>query len=285
MSFCVCINAYNRPLYFSQLLESLSPQVKDIPTYLFIDYPEELNELTKMDRLETELLIGAQISLFQRRIPHGEVHKSSESFGIANQCKKARDYALGRHERALFFADDFIISSYYVEMIRRLMDFLEHDERIGVVSGFGDALMEKEEQISRRKELKEMVHMLGWATWVERYAAALPFIEPFYEMVNGVEYSKRDMEKIRKWYLKQGVSRPFTGEDFATAFGYYKAGFVRVSTLPNHLCHIGALGVNSNMEALGVWHKKQMVHAPTESWIWSEEVFAKCKDMMRRFFT
>lgn len=288
MDFCVCIVAYNRPLFFAQTLNALIPQIHDIPTYFFIDGPEATNSYTGMVADETRLLIDAQVSLFARLVPAGTIVANETNFGIARQWRKARQYVLERHERALFLEDDIVVAPYYVSMIQRLMDSLESDPRIGMVSGFGDTYDSVAAQVARKTLLKPMIHMLGWATWRDRYEQIATHLADYYRLIEGIPYPKRDHAKIRSWYQSNGVSKPNTGQDFATAYACHKAGLVRVTTRPNHLRHIGAFGVNS---AFGQWEKNQlkwsqkpMVNAPTEMWEWNEGTYRACVELQERFF-
>jgi hypothetical protein len=238
----VQILSYDRPQYLGQVLRSLRGQVPHgAPVALFQDGAYNPHSA----RWKAEPAdIAACVALFREVFPWGQVHESLVNLGIAENYRRAEEYCFRQlgATQGLFLEDDLVLSPHYLAAIRQLLALAAADKRIAYVSACGDMWAGLWRQWWGRRRVAHMRENWGFAMTRGAWEDEQEFRGRYLQLLDGVDYSLRDHERIVAFYREQGYQMPVTSQDGARWIACLRLGRVRVSTVACYAQYIGALG-------------------------------------------
>ena len=285
----LAIQIYNRPALFAVALRALKEQVKDVDVYLYPDYPSEKDVYNlEMPPSVIEKLIEAQIEMFKDAIPHGEVkYDHGKHLGHILNQKRALMESWESHEKVLMMKDDQVIHPNYLEMLFSLMNKLEGDERIGIVSCFGDLQISVEEQETRIKELKGAGNLGLWGTWRSRWEKVSTLFDYYWEVMNDYQINEKISREeaysiLKDWLEKLGFpfvvdeSRTFDGMRSTRAI-FSTQRLFSVSTSPNYLVAVGGYFSKNHIDQKWARNRAETEYFTRDNWQWdwNEEIFER----------
>lgn len=241
---------YNRPAYSGAVLSSIfSQQVDGRPVHelydiwIYQDGLQDRHQSTKAQHDEVEAQVQGWID--QGVLPQGRFVRRARNRGIAlqfNDIEVQLFETLG-YELAVFFEDDMVLGSAYMQTMHNLAKHLNHDERIGMFSAHSlNFDKDKSAQHAHRHELTPMGHSWGfgmfrstWQRWHRLYNAYL-------NVLGDLPYHQRKHFLIKEWMEHCGFLPRATSQDFVKGCLMSALGQIRVSTFPNLSFYIGEEG-------------------------------------------
>lgn len=283
----VQILSFDRPQYLAPVLRSLHRQLpQGAPVALFQDGAYNAQSARwKADPAR----IAACVALFRQIFPWGEVHESPVNLGVAGNYRRAEEHCF-RHLNAaqgLFLEDDLVLSRHYLAAIRRLLALAAADRRIAYVSACGNLWAGLWRQWQQRRRVMHMQENWGFAMTRTAWQEEQAFRTGYLRLLDGVDYSRRDNERIFAFYRDHGYEVPITSQDGARWIACLRLGRVRISTVACYGRYIGAQGEHSTQahyDANGFARTRMAswspgpLHAPSE-----DEIAAWLAVETRRF--
>ncbi len=83
----------------------------------------------------------------------------------------------------------------------------------------------------------------------QAWLAERPFRERYLRLLEGGDYTERDGERIKQFYLERGWGEAVTSQDASRCIAALELGKIRLTTFPCHARYIGKVGLHST-EAL-----------------------------------
>jgi hypothetical protein len=274
----IAIVGYNRPAYFTQMLDGLA--ANPLPTtwrvFAFLDGGPQSTQ--------ADLTAIIKASPLAARI---QIEPMPFNMGTGRNLIAARrmlfeDYGF---ERVMVLEEDCVIGPDYLAVCNNLMNWSQQTyDNVGAVSGWNMCFMDFEHKSLHAKHVGVsnshwITYMMTRACWyrirdmLHEYEAR--FLQPY------ASYKARPHVEIRKWIrnlvlkadgYRGGNSVPMgmpggfdavkyfdrdvfaSGQDACTAAAIYCAGMVKLSTLVNRALYIGIDGEHgnrSNFDAAG----------------------------------
>ena len=245
-SYPIAILSFDRPAYLRPVLKSLARQTSpDDHVILFQD--GAFNRYSGRHKADPRN-VASCINLFRQYFPRGEVCESPENLGIAFNYERAERFVFEELAAgsALFLEDDLVLSPNYLDVIDMLLAIASSNDRIGYVSAYGDFWADLDTQSLFADRLIQMHENWGAAITRQSWLAERSFRRRYLDLVSGVDYSFRDHEKIRNFYLGRGWRTSITSQDCARWIACLEKGAVRVTTGACHAKYIGAKGEHFN---------------------------------------
>lgn len=291
----IVLTAYNRPDYFEQVLDSLSPQCWDRKVYCVVDGP----------RLKDDIpLIEKSFQLSREKIPHCESVISRSNQGVARIMKYARELAFKDDEFIILIEDDSVLQPHYIQQLDFLINKFKDDERIAMINCFGEHHRSKKThrysyinyshdrddrlslniQEDNKDKLILMDHLWAYAIRRSSYESIYDILESYWKLLPQ-EYRFRPHGEILKLMSSIGADprKIVSSQDSCTSAAFAARGFIKVSTFTNNFNYIGEIGEHSNPEnfKLDSWLNQEVYKKFQNNFIWNEDVFSEIKSHMK----
>ena len=244
----ICFLAFCRPLYFRQVVNSVSRQsaLAGARLYCFLDGC--VNERSRV-RHASAPRVRECARLFTTAFPDGELHASPANLGIALNYDRAETYLFvqRRYDYVLFLEDDFVLQPHYLQTIRAMICEFGTTARVGAFSAFGDHDATLADQRVHRRRITSMGH--AWAVCVprQRWLAYRRHYLPYLRYIRRFDYTRRPHEDIQhRLYRRWGAKPVASSQDTAKRIAMLKAGQVQISTYANNGYYIGEEGTHFN---------------------------------------
>ncbi len=249
--FPVILISFDRPEFFEQVVRSLSDQV-DANLHgrsiaLFQD--GAINRFSGK-RWAEDSVIHANIEIFKRYFPQGKCFVAESNLGVALNFARAERYAFEElnQDAALFFEDDLLLSPFYVNALDQLTEMALDDARIGYVSAYGfqgpDSLRANHEPL----RYATLGHLWGFGLTKRLWLRNRPFVDPYLQLVQNIDYRERDARAIYRLFSSWGMGCPATSQDCAKHLACVLNDAVNLNTSVSLGKYIGATGLHMDRD-------------------------------------
>ena len=232
----IVLTAYNRPNYFEQVLDSLSPQCWDRKVYCVVDGPRFKEDIP---------LIEDSFKLANQFIPHCETVISKSNQGVAKIMKYARELAFKDNEFVILIEDDSVLQPHYIQQLDFLISKFQDDERVAMINCFGEHHRSKnthkysyldysqdqknkvsiESQKQNKNKLILMDHMWAYAMRRSSYEKIYDILESYWKLLPQ-EYRFRPHGEILKLMSSIGADpqKIVSSQDSCTSAAFAARG-------------------------------------------------------------
>lgn len=247
----IAIMSFNRAQFLGPVLLSIKAQQHDgiegREIHLFQD--GAVNRYSHL-RYAHDADIAASIALFQREFPNGVVHASNANIGICENFRRAEEYLFCQRgfPCAWFFEDDLVLSPSYFAMMEHLQNFTENVGSVAYFAAYGNFYASSEELRERRRSLMTLDHHWGFGLMASHWKQMQPLLTPFYNLVVGEDYSRRNHQAIFSLYEKSDKAPRASSQDAAKAFACDQLGLWRCNTVVPFAKYIGTTGQHMTPE-------------------------------------
>jgi hypothetical protein len=248
----IVVLSFNRPQFLEPMLVSLKAQhgagIDGREIHLFQD--GAINRYSRI-RYANDADIAASIEVFRRYVPNGTIHHSVENVGICENYRRAEHYIFEdrQFELALFLEDDLVLSPAYFAMMERLCAWATATPNVAYVAAYGDYYRSPRGAAARRHELRTLDHLWAFGLLRRHWRAMQPLLEPYYNVVCGTDYGRRDHRKIFALYAAGDTAPRASSQDAAKAFVCDRLGLWRANTVVPFAKYIGTVGQHMTPEA------------------------------------
>jgi hypothetical protein len=248
----IVVLSFNRPQFLEPVLASLKAQhgadLDGREIHLFQD--GAINRYSRI-RYADDADIAASIEVFRQYCPNGTIHCSVENVGICENYRRAEYYVFEERQcdLALFLEDDLVLSPAYLAMMDRLCMWATATPNVAYVAAYGDYYLAPKAAAARRHELKTLDHLWGFVLLRRHWRAMQPLLEPYYNIVCGTDYGRRDHRKIFSLYGVGETAPRASSQDAAKAFVCDRLGLWRANTVMPFAKYIGTVGQHMTPEA------------------------------------
>jgi hypothetical protein len=264
----IVVLSFNRPQFLEPVLASLkaqhAPGIDGREIHLFQD--GAINRYSRI-RYANDADIAASVDVFRRYVPTGTIHRSLDNVGICENYRRAEHYVFEerKFESALFLEDDLVLSPAYLAMVDRMLVWAAVTSNVAYVAAYGDYYLASEAAAARRHEFKTLDHLWGFALLRRHWRAMQPLLEPYYNIVCGTDYGRRDHRKIFSLYAAGETAPRASSQDAAKAFVCDRLGLWRANTVAPFAKYIGTVGQHMTPEAFAEigFDRTVMAQAPT----------------------
>ena len=247
----VAVLSFNRPQFLGQVLASLKAQgdgaLEGREIHLFQD--GGVNRYSRI-RYARDVDISASVDVFRSHFPSGTVHQSTDNLGICENYRRAERY-LFEHlnvEIGYFLEDDLVLSPAYIEMLDRLCAWAATTPNVAYCAAYGDYYLPPAELATRRRELTTLDHHWGFGLFRRHWRKMQQRLEPYYDVVCGNDYSRRDHRQIYSLYAPLEAAPRASSQDAAKAFACDRLGLWRANTVDPFARYIGNIGQHMTPE-------------------------------------
>lgn len=253
----IAVLSFKRPDYLKQVLESLKAQtvgsLEDRGIHLFQD--GAVNRYSRI-RYARDEDIAASVEVFRSIFPEGQVHASPDNIGVCENYRRAEQTLFEDLDADIgyFFEDDLVLSPVYLEMMDRLADWASRMPNVAYFAAYGDYYASAEDREARKAELTTLDHHWGFGLLRRHWRQINALLGPYYEIVCGEDYSRRDHRRIYDLYRPYKASPRASSQDAAKAFACDRLGLWRANTVVSYAKYIGDSGqhmTRNAYEALG----------------------------------
>lgn len=241
----VAIFSFDRPDYFSQMMNSLEVQtdLEDIVFYLFQD--GAINKFSGILRGDPDRINQCLERFNDSSLSNREVIYHKDNVGIAINRFTAWNHVFERHKYLVTIEDDCILSPHYMRLMKLLLRQFEYEPEIGIV-GSGDMSLclfeDNEKYLDAVCEPKATLWRFG--TWRERWEKIKPFYMEYYDLVRDCDYRLRPHEKILQFYRLHEWNSAITSSDGGRWMAIRRAGYKDLTMVVNRSRNIGERGVH-----------------------------------------
>lgn len=249
----VVIFSFNRPHYLQQVLSSLEKNnsLKDLDFYFFQD--GAINKFSNRKAAQQQD-IDLCIEFWNRtKLPNKNFIQYPFNVGIGITQFEAKEYIFNtlNYERCIFFEDDLIVSRYYLQTLRLLLNQFEREKNVGAVMCYGDffrKFSKEDEERNFSTIFTGNLHLWGWATWKEKWNQIRPKFIQYYEFIENIDYRFRPTDEILEFYKKNGFSIKASSQDAAHYFAMNSSFMFSLNTRLPRAKYIGAQGEHMRPE-------------------------------------
>ena len=247
----IIVMSFNRPQFLGPTLESLKAQTSGAldgrSIHLFQD--GAVNRYSGI-RYSDDDGIAQSIRLFREAFPHGEVHESLQNIGVCENFHRAEQFAFTELEAdcAYFFEDDLVLSRSYVPMLDRLYQWVDAQPNVAYFAAYGDYFARLPPEAEDGLSLANLDHHWAFGLLRRHWRKMQPILKPFYDIVLGQDYSRRDHRGIFRLYEAESASPRASSQDAAKAFACDRLGLWRCNTRRTFARYIGSEGQHMTKE-------------------------------------
>lgn len=237
----VALISYNRPHYFSQLLESLEGQSYLDNTYfhLFQDGPKTIADTR---------LVPKSIKLFaDSKLPFKRSHIRRRNVSIAINQFEAVEHMVKRYEYLIVIEDDVILSKHFLRLIRVLIEqYGDREDIFGMSLNFLRRCKGRYIENNLNKMVYTNEHWWAECFSAKKWAIVKPYFMEYYRLVKNINYSQRPHARIKSLFRRHGLFIPQTSQDAGKDYALMRAGLKRINSVVNRGKYIGVEGVHFN---------------------------------------
>lgn len=247
----IAVLSFNRPAMLKTVLQSLmAQQDSDIGRREIVLLQDgAVNRYSRMRYAQDDDIRGC-IEVFREVCPRGTVLASPENIGVCENMLRAEEHmfeTLGA-PCAYFFEDDLLLSPAYVRMLDRLAWYSRGARIVAYFAAYGDYYADAASIEARREECMTLDHHWGFGLFRHHWARIRAHLEPYYDIVRGSDYARRDHPRIYDHYERLGASPRGTSQDAAKAFACAQLGLWRCRTVLPFGRYIGDVGAHMSRE-------------------------------------
>ena len=247
----IAVLSFNRPAMLKTVLQSLmAQQDADIERrQICLLQDGAVNRYSRIRYAQDDDIRGC-IAVFREVCPQGTVLASDDNIGVCENMLRAEEHmfeALGA-PCAYFFEDDLLLSPAYVRMLDRLSWYSRGARIVAYFAAYGDYYADAASIKARRDECMTLDHNWGFGLFRHHWARIRAHIQPYYDIVLGDDYARRDHPRIYDHYEALGASPRGTSQDAAKAFACAQLGLWRCRTVLPFGRYIGDVGAHMSRE-------------------------------------
>jgi hypothetical protein len=272
----IIIISFNRPQFLEPTLVSLRAQpgsaLNGRSIHLFQD--GTVNRYSRI-RYADDDSINVCTELFQKIFPEGQIHRSRENIGVCENVRRAEWFAFDSLDAdcAYFFEDDLVLSRHYIEMMDQLYSWANRQPNVAYFAAYGNHYASPEQISAARAKLMSLDHHWAFGLLRRHWRSMQPLLRPFYDVVLGKDYARRDHRAIFALYEAGKASPRASSQDAAKAFVCDQLGLWRCNTVQTFARYIGSVGQHMTPDLyaeLGFDHAKiasrlEMLDFPTQA--------------------
>lgn len=256
----ICANRFN---YFTQVYDSIWPQLDGRDLFVFVDYCGDRDLQLQHQKYILRYIPGANIILRDKHYGCGKNIIDARRFIF--ETEKAK--------RAFILEDDLVLSDNYFTLCENILKWASKKyTNVGAVQAWNHCLLNDEEKNKRYDEV--YVTYYNWWGYLITKNAWLQIRDYLYEFENRFlsnipHYNFRNHKAIDIWMRQKQISSVLpegdglvstcnfskerlnkcllsfvTGQDQATMRAFLNAGLARISTIANRSLYIGKSGVH-----------------------------------------
>lgn len=251
----VALIAYNRPHYFSQLVNSLEnqSQLTNLDFHLFLDGPQR--------PVADSLLIKQTRQIFDdSSLPNKSVHKRDKNVSIAINQFEAVEYMVNEYDYVWVVEDDLVLSKYYVRLLRIMIEqYANKKDVFGVSLNFLRRCNESD--INKFYSSVQYRNEHWWAECFssEKWKTVKPYFLEYYKFVKDIPYNMRPRERIQRLFKSIDMHIPQTSQDAGKDYALKKAGLKRINTVVNRGIYLGEKGVHFTPQIAAKYKFKEQI--------------------------
>jgi hypothetical protein len=247
----IAIMSFNRPDYLREVLASLASQrgVDLDPTRIFLFQDNWKNKYSDRTCCTVEQ-VEDSVRAFKEVFPQGSVHLSPDNIGVCENFLRAEKFIFEemRADLAYFLEDDLVIAPDYLRTMKTIGDWAA-DKPVGYFACYGSLTASENEQRSRARTIRRLGHHWAFGLFRRHWLAMQPLMQPYYDMVVGIDYRNRPNQKILSLFQEAGIlARVSSQDDVKKAITYF-LGTAAVNTNFVLGRYIGASGIHMNPAA------------------------------------
>jgi hypothetical protein len=240
MQFPITVLLFNRPDETLRTLDSLLAQVPAISQAsltLSVDgFRGSRDEfIGRPDRTSEVAALARQL------FPCATVLTHDHNLGIARHYHEAESRAFEDPSArwALFFEDDYVLGTNYIENLIHVVEKVDHDERVVVASATGDSWGSDHRG---GDSLYPMNHAWAFALRRSHHVERGTHVAAYLASMDECRYFERDFERVTRDMASVGVLTLGTSQDYAKQAIRVAMGRVAVTTGRPHGRYIGSSG-------------------------------------------
>lgn len=195
----IAIFAFNRPLHFSRMMDSLKKNEgldgRDI--FVFIDEP----------RNDEDRPLVKEVCALAHTLTANVESAAAANKGLAASVITGVSKLMDKYGRAIVIEDDLILMPAFLRFMDEALDYYVYDERIFSICGFS-LKIDKSAGYSHDIYLSPRSSSWGWATWKNRWDKVDWDVSDFNELKQSLrlrhEFNKggSDMYSMLKGYIE-----------------------------------------------------------------------------------
>lgn len=265
----VLVVAYNRPHYFKEVLDSLAqnPESQTLPFFFVLDGGSEATQEENIELIE------------KSAIKHKEIITRPYNYDCGKNIIDARRFMFDwcNFDKVIVFEDDMVVSPEYISLLLNLYNWAKKEyDNVGAVQCINHCYMDRETKKLYLDLVGEGCYDQWWAYCMDKKAhdatkdLLYEYEEKFLinwpqDVLNGPALSEwmkhhlysypnkchermypavRDYvaffeKRIESLKVRLNMRR---GQDLETQFAFFKAGYVKITTVINRSRYIGKSG-------------------------------------------
>lgn len=248
----IVVMSFNRPDMLAQTLDSLLLQNnvdwQHERIHLFQD--GAINKYSRL-RYANDADVKACIDVFQEKFPNGSVHASLENIGVCENFHRAETFVFKTldAECAYFFEDDLTLSPVYFNVMESLRKSSMEAGNVAYFAAYGDYYSTAEVRLTNARNIGQLDHHWGFGLFRDAWMKINDFLSPYYSIVTGNDYQRRQHKEIIDWYSTLDVMPRATSQDGAKATACAKLKFARINTIACYAKYVGKTGLHMTEDA------------------------------------
>ena len=271
---CVCIFAFDRPQYFSQLVESLETQLTNEHVVMFLDGPTPRH--SEIDRQR----ILQNVEVLHKRIPWAKVNKARNNLCVAqNQWWGLTTvFCQAKYSRAVIMEDDVVLGRNALRSVYNMMPLLDIMKRsIAINLGYRnyddnmflrivDPYPSENDVKDGCRQINDHLHYWAWATTRDKYMLMKKDYDHFFHtFFKNVVYKQRKVHAIMTEVRKRNIYTQHGSQDWAR-HNCFKMNGMHYHIVPSRrlVVPIGIEGFHCNeqifIKRLGLDNTRSDVH-------------------------
>lgn len=238
----IIIFAFARPDYLRRLCRSLKAQQGVLLDEASIHLMQDGAKSRRSAVTYAEpALIEASIAAFREVFPRGQVHAAPENLGVAMNILRGERHAFQtlRAEIAYFFEEDLELGPAYIAMMEVLAARFGGLSQLGYFAAYGD---HRRQANPAAPQIVPLEHHWGFGLTRHCWQAMQPWLKPFHQVYQQVDYQARPHLRIVELFENCRVSSMASSQDVAKTMACADLGFARINTDVGFARYIGAVG-------------------------------------------
>ncbi|WP_203074098.1 glycosyltransferase family protein [Falsiroseomonas ponticola] len=238
----IIIFAFARPEYLRRLCRSLKAQqgvtLDEASIHLMQDGAKSRRSAISYAE---PAMIEASIAAFREVFPRGQVHAAPENLGVAMNILRGERHAFQalRADFAYFFEEDLELGPAYLAMMEVLAARFGRHPNLGYFAAYGD---HRRQGNPAAPQIVPLEHHWGFGLTRRCWQAMQPWLKPFHQVYQQVDYQARPHLRIVELFAQCRVSSMASSQDVAKTMACADLGFARINTDVGFARYIGAVG-------------------------------------------
>ena len=275
--------SFNRPHYLTDVLDSLAAQTALSGRRVFLFQDNTVSPYSQR-RYARDEEAAACIAAFKERFPAGEVLLAPHNLGVARNFLRAEEFVFTdlNSEVAYFFEDDMVLSPHYLTMMDHIYGHVRKGDDVGYFAAYGAHKMPIAQQRENASRVRRLRYHWAFGVTRKNWLALRAWMQPYYEMSEGLDYKSRRHTDICRYYRGRGFPVDVTTQDHTKKVGTASLGRASIQTLACFGRYIGekdGLHTTAKSFAGNRYADTELYPEPVEvAWPSSDE-FAKIRNL------